>query len=192
MILRKLFIGLGMAFFVSACSDIKVPDLNPFSKDVPPPSCPSVRVLGDAKTITKFREGEGRDLIDILFEGKLLDISGACAYEIDNETLEGILTMEVAPVIAASRGPADRTRTAGFEYFVALFDDKRTLLSKETFAVRVSFAGNVTRLAVKDEPVLLEVPLKEALKGGAYEVIVGFTLNKEELHYNRRRGRSAL
>ncbi|MDP6804266.1 MAG: hypothetical protein QF902_02900 [Rhodospirillales bacterium] len=40
-------------------------------EDEAPPPCPRIAVVPDASTITKFRAGPGRDIIDILYEGNI-------------------------------------------------------------------------------------------------------------------------
>jgi hypothetical protein len=156
-------------------------------KEKPTPSCPRVSVLADAATLTRFRDGPGRDLIDIVFEGKIAGIDGGCEWDLDDDTGEGVLVIQFSVILEAARGPADRTRRAGLDYFVALTDAKRKLIDKQIFKIPVEFPGNETRLRLKDDIVTLKLPVKIGQAGGDFEVFVGFQVNRGELEDNRRR-----
>ena len=43
-------------------------------EEAAPPPCPLIAIVPDAGTITKFRAGPGRDIIDILYEGEIADV----------------------------------------------------------------------------------------------------------------------
>lgn len=171
------------ALALASCSS-----LNPFSEKLPPPPCPQTRVLADASDMTRFQEGAGRDVVDVLYGGRILDVIGACEHDIDKTTKAGSMTMELSPVVAVERGPADRSRVANFDYFVVLLDAQRRPVSRNVFTMKVQFEGNVTRIQHTDAPVTLNVPLKAGETGRSYEILVGFQLSKEDLEFNRTRG----
>ena len=157
-----------------------------FGEDAPPP-CPDVSVLADAASLTRFKEGPGRDLIDVLFGVEIADIQRACEYDIDDDTGEGPLTTEITVFFRAERGPADRQREGRFKYFVTITDAGRNVLNKGSFGLLVEFPDNLTRTNVADEPVTMVIPLKANQSADDFRIIVGFELTREELELNRRR-----
>ena len=145
-----------------------------------PPVCPRVTVLGDGASVTKFRDGTGRDLTDVTAQADIVDVAVECDY--DRTGVD--VAMQVA--IAATRGPADRARVADFDYFVAVADAQRNILAKEVFRVRVQFPQSQSRVGQVEE-IAPRIPLKDRAQGGTYQIVVGFQLTPEELEWNRTR-----
>jgi hypothetical protein len=143
------------------------------------PACPSSAILSDASKVTRF-QGAGRDLTDVVNQGEILEIGVSCKYE-KNAV---VLTLQVA--VAGQRGPADRTRKADFEYFVAILDPAGNIVTKEPFRVNFDFPPNRERLAIVDE-LEPRIPLKDLAQGPGYGVRVGFQLTQDELDWNRKR-----
>lgn len=168
-----------MTLGLSACDSMKI-----WRKAKPEP-CPRVTVLKNASELTRFKEGLGRDLIDVLFEAKFTDVLSLCKYDVDYDTRAGLIEVKVAPVIAAMRGAADQNRYADVEYFVALVDDKREILQKNTFNMRLAFPGNLTQNEVRDEPVDLEIVTDGSKDGTNYEIYLGFQMTREEMAYQK-------
>ncbi len=157
--------------------------------------CPRVSILADAATITRFKEGVGRNLIDVDFKGALTDFKGSCGYDIDDDTGSGTLSMDLAVVMDLERGPANRDREIGFEYFISVTDSSKKVLNKERFNVKVAFPGNQTVLKWSedpDDPVILTIPLKAGERGKNFSIFLGFQLSPEEYQYNQRQGRTNL
>ena len=147
-----------------------------------PPACPRASIISDGATVTRFREGTGRDLTDVVVKGELVDVAVDCNY--DRRGVD--VALQVA--IAATRGPADRTRVADFEYFVAVADAQRNILAKEVFQVRFQFPPNQQRVGTVDE-IEPRIPLKSRDQGVDYQIIVGFQLTPEEIDWNRSQRR---
>ena len=84
------------------------------------------------------------------------------------------------------RGPADRSRAAEFDYFVAVADPQRNILAKEVFRVQFKFAPNEQRVGTVEE-IEPRIPLKARADGVDYQIIVGFQLTPEEIEWNRTR-----
>lgn len=148
------------------------------ASDEAPLPCPDVVRIVDASRMVGF-EGFGRDLTDVRFEADLEEMRLSCAY--DDAMLE--VTLEVT--MAVLRGPADRMRLAAIDYFVAITDEDRNILARETFDLKVPFEGNRTRILVTDE-VTPRIPLGPGKTGADYLIYVGFSLTPEQLRYNRR------
>ena len=145
-----------------------------------PPACPRATILSDGATVTKFRDGPGRDLTDVVAQAEIVDTVVECDY--DRTGVD--VAMQIA--IAATRGPADRARMADFDYFVAVADAQRNILAKEIFRVRIAFPETQSRTGTIEyiEP---RIPLKERAQGVSYQIVVGFQLTPEELEWNRTR-----
>jgi hypothetical protein len=145
-----------------------------------PPACPRASIISDGATVTKFREGTGRDLTDVVAQGEIVDVAVECDY--DRRGVD--VALQVA--IAATRGPADRSRVAEFDYFVAIADPQRNILAKEVFSVRFQFPQNQARTGTVED-IEPHIPLKNRADGVEYQIIVGFQLTPEEIEWNRTR-----
>jgi hypothetical protein len=145
-----------------------------------PPACPRASIIGEGASVTKFREGTGRDLTDVVAQAQIVDVAVECDY--DRRGVD--VALQVA--IAATRGPADRSRVAEFDYFVAVADPQRNILAKEVFRVQFKFAPNEQRVGTVDE-IEPRIPLKSRADGVEYQIIVGFQLTPEEIEWNRTR-----
>lgn len=144
----------------------------------PPRNCPAVRVLQDPGSLTRFKEGGGRDITDILFQAEFTGVAGDCL--IDDEDVSLDFTVQ----ITAERGPADTEKLANMSMFMAVQDPQRAILSRETFDIEVPFDGNQTRVTYVDE-FEARIPLASGDLAEDYTVYVGFILTREELQFNR-------
>lgn len=181
---RLAALGLGLAM-LAGCNSLNA--LNPFADKTPKPPCPRITIPADAANLTRFQPGRGEDLTDIQFEAQIGDIRFSCEHDIDKETRVGTLSMELTMILDASRGPADTTREATFQYFVTLLDQDRNILQKKIFPLKASFPGNFTRSRVTDDAVKFEVPLKAGQTGRDFLVYAGLQLSQVELDYNIRK-----
>lgn len=155
------------------------------SKNPPPGPCPRALILSDADSLTRFREGTGRDLIDIDFGGRIANVTSECDYDVD-KSKAGTMTVRVTPAFAVERGPANRDRKAALSYFVTLVDAKREPIAKSVFGIAAAFPANVTRQVLADTPIELKVPIRAGQSGRDFAVYVGFQLSEADLEYNRR------
>jgi hypothetical protein len=154
-----------------------------------PPECPPVSVLGDAASLTLFAPGPGRDLVDVDFRAELTDLRSGCIYA-KEEGGASKLVVAVAPVLVATRGPANEDRKADFQYFVSVVGPDADILNKQLFAVSVTFPGNSTRVDIvqDDPPVSIDLPIG-ADDEEYYQILLGLQLSEDELEYNRRAAR---
>lgn len=150
-------------------------------------SCPDYRVVADAAELVKFRDGPGRDLIDVDFEGAIVDVQLGCVTDVDRRTRRGTMEVEVTVSFDARRGPANRDRKARFPYFVSVVDRDRTILYREEFAITIDFPGNKTRLVFRNEPITLELPILRNRSSRDYSIFAGFKLTRGQLRFNRER-----
>ena len=175
--MRLLGLGLAAAALgISACAG---------GGEEAAPTCPSVIVVGDARQITQFLPGQGRDLTDIVLEASIVDFNGTCETD-TNDDVE-FVDVELNLTIEARRGPANSDRTGAYEYFVAIVDQGKNIRAREVFASDFEFEDGRTRLAAVEE-LTQEIPLRPGEAGQDYDIMVGFQLTREQLEYNRNRG----
>lgn len=153
----------------------------------PPPDCPRVSVLNEASTLTRFAPGPGRDLVDVDYRAEIADLRSGCRFATEEKQQIDKLVVAVAPVFMATRGPANESGRADFEYFVSVVGAGKEILNQQRFPVSVAFPGNSTRVEVRqdDPPVSIDIPLKDE-QTERLEIVMGLQLSRDELDYNRR------
>lgn len=189
---RKIFprtkpvaVAVLLGLLVSACSAVdRVSDA--FSDPLVLP-CPKYQVIAEAASLIRFRDGPGRDLIDVNFEGEIVNVQLGCISNISKKTRVGSMDVDVTLVFIASRGPANRDRKAQFPYFIRILDNSGRILWGENYTVNIDFPGNKTRLQFRTEPVVLELPIRKGWNHRSYLIMAGIKLNREELKFNRSR-----
>ena len=144
----------------------------------PPKPCPRVSILRDAGSLTQFKPGPGRDLIDVRFEATFGEMSLSCTYD------DNVITMIVGLQLFAARGPAADAPATELRYFVAVIDRAQRILVKERFVSNVEFPRNRNRAGVAEE-IAPRIPLRRDESAADYEILVGFQLSPAELEYNR-------
>ncbi|TNE38509.1 MAG: hypothetical protein EP348_04750 [Alphaproteobacteria bacterium] len=147
-----------------------------FGSPRPPLPCPSAEILPGADTITIFREGPGRDLVDVTYEGVLTAVSGECQYVDDDAAVDVSLILR----IDATMGPAAQARKQDFPFFVAISDKKGKILAKKVFSSPIEIPEERRRGAVQEE-IEQHIPLSAIQTGADFVVIAGFQLTKEQL-----------
>ena len=144
--------------------------------------CPRVSLLKEAETITRYRKGTGRDLTDVLYEAKVLDIKSSCKYLNERVRMEAIID------IVAKIGPASKGSSAQVPFFVAIIDSKKNIIAKRTFVSEAEFINGRRRAGVREEIDQI-LYLKKGEIGSDYEVVIGLQLTKSQLQHNRGRRR---
>jgi hypothetical protein len=177
---RRNMAVLFLPLLVSSCSgSVDTGIFNIFSSSEPQLPCPQVEILPGADTITIFREGEGRDLIDVRFEGALAPVSGNCQY-VDDDTA---VVVDLVLRIDAVKGPAAESSVQEFPFFVAIADQYGKVLAKKIFNSPIEIAGGQRRGAVQEE-IDQRIPLPGGKSGANYVIILGFQFTKEQ--FDRR------
>ena len=142
--------------------------------------CPSIMLLGEAERLTQFKEGEGRDLIDVRYEATISNLGLQCVFK------EGRVEVIASFDLVATRGPAARGRVGEFPFFVAVTGPEGGVMAKEVFSSRLEFGSNRRRSGVVEQIEEI-IPLAEGQKAEDFEVLIGFQLAPDQLEYNRRR-----
>jgi hypothetical protein len=178
------------ALIVSACStydNLSLDDINVFS-DPAPIYCPSISILANAERITLFKDGPGRDIIDITTEALIDDFRAKCTNQVDQDTYIGSVRVELSLGYTASRGPANVDGKFSIPYFVSVLDLQKNVLNKVNFTINDSYGGNRYRVTDYDEVVTLTIPVAPPLSGGDFLIYIGFQLTPEQMIYNKHSG----
>lgn len=174
---------------LSACDTISntIDNVNLF-KERPPLFCPSVSILGDSEQITIFKEGAGRDIIDIKTEALIDDFIAKCIYQVDDDTFVGKIIVELSLGYTASRGPANKEGTFVLPYFVTILDKDKNILNKAIFSVNSVFDGNRYRITAYDAPIAMAIPVAPPVTGQDFYIYIGFQLTPAQIKYNQQDG----
>ncbi|MCH8187511.1 MAG: hypothetical protein IIB66_02225 [Proteobacteria bacterium] len=148
----------------------------------PPLPCPVASIVSDASQATVFKDGPGRDLIDIRFEIEIDAIASDCDYNRAGDEI----TIRTGVRIVATRGPAAQDSDVAFSFFVAVVDRAQRVLARERFESALVF-GPAQRRAGAVEEIEEVIPLPEGMSGANYEILVGIVLTADQLEFNRLR-----
>ncbi len=144
------------------------------------PACPSVQTLAAADNVTKFRDGTGRDLTDVVMEAEIVGFNGFCETDIKERRVD----VDLIVTIDALRGPAVREGSTELAYFVSVLDGDGEILRKPVFRTTLEFDGNVGRVRAQEE-LTLEIPVSPEFVGSDYDILLGFQLTSDERAYNK-------
>ncbi len=146
------------------------------------PPCPQPVLIRSAEDVTLYN-GAGRDLTDMVLDGRITGLHGSCQLA----DRSGQLDVSVQVEMELARGPAAPTRALDVPYFIAATEGEQ-ILGKQVLAEHVVFPPNVDRVRATTGTVTLHLPISPQKSGAAYAINVGFQLTPEELQQNRTRG----
>lgn len=149
--------------------------------------CPKSWVIADAANLVRFRQGGGRDLTDVDYEGQITGVRLGCTTNVDKKTKVGTMDVDVNVLFDATRGPANRDRKALFKYFISVSDNDQKILYREALSLPVEFPGNRTRLQIQSDTITLQLPIASNRSSSYYLIFAGYELTREELEFNRTR-----
>ena len=159
-----------VVLFVAGCSN----------KPIPP--CPNVRVDSATSTLTKFKDGPGRDVTDVEYQAEIVGYKGQCVHHEDS--VDVIFDVD----FALAGGPAAKGGSAPLYYFVAIPQFFPQPVGKRIMDVDVKLpdkTSGVTRIT--ESNVRVTIPLKKDQPAAGFDVYVGFQLDAAQLDYNRSR-----
>ena len=174
------------ALLISGCETITetTENLNPFVEGISY-SCPESLVLADAATITKYRDGSPKDVLDLEFTGLIEFAEYECEWDIDPETRSGTLSIEMVPRVSAQKGAALTGDVFKAPYFVSLTDGNRQVITKSQFDLLARVPSDTQRFRLKDRKVEITTPVAQGQTDQNFIVYLGFQLTADELDYNR-------
>ncbi len=104
-----------------------------------------------------------------------------CGY---TDELLTVLEVNMDLEIAAVRGPANTSREAELQYFVAITDVRGTILNKQVFDVDIDL-GRVGETVTEEEGIWQKYQFQRGQSGKAYRVWTGFQMNDRDLEISR-------
>lgn len=163
-----IFLAAAAALAVSACAG--EPEVR---------ACPPAGSVSGVERMTSFRPGGSEDLTDVQFTARVDAVESVCEY--DDEGVE--VAMNVW--LVAERGPADTTREANLQYFVAIEDGPGNFTAKQIYDITLPFEGNRRRVGVLEE-VDIEIPTPADKSFADIRILIGLQITPEQVDYNRR------
>lgn len=139
-------------------------------------------VVRNASATTGYSEGSGRDVTDVVYSTRIANFTGSCEWNKDRTEVD----LDLRVLFETERGPANRSRKANFEYFVAIPAFYPAPQGKRVLPVEVLFPENVTRVRSGDT-IYLKVPIARNKVAGDYPIYLGLQLTPQQIEENRRR-----
>ncbi len=143
------------------------------------PACVPVGILAEGADLTSYA-GPSHDLSTLVTQASLIGVNGSCS----NAQQGHALHTEASVVISVLRGPAARGRDVTVPYFVALLHGT-SIVSKTDRSIEAHFPPNVDRLALRSDPLVLDLPISRRMNSDSYRLEFGLQLTPEQLAYNR-------
>ncbi|MDD9990512.1 MAG: hypothetical protein OXP75_01810 [Rhodospirillales bacterium] len=153
---------------------------NPFAD---PPPCPRVSILKEARLLTLYGDGPGREASDVAFVLELRSVSSDCDYDVGDQG--GGVEVTFALPIRATRGPAAASDRVSVPFFVAIADPTRQIIAKEVFTAQIAFEADSASAQTVEE-IEQWIPLGPGEFGVSYETLVGFQLTPAQLGESQR------
>lgn len=169
------------AVLLSLLSAIALAGCSGLADQNKPATCPQVKVLKDLGQITRYREGPGRDITDVLLEAQFTRVAGECNVDDDIVELGLIVNMQ------ARQGPALSADATAVNMLVAVTGKDKKVLSRRVMPVRFDFSNNQSTISYL-ERFLIDIPKTAAQKSEDFTVFMGYELSQEELEFNREGG----
>ena len=147
------------------------------------PACPVANVLPPTGDIVEYRPNStGRDLTDLVLQGKVTGITGKCQPGDRKNKLDVAVTI----MFEFARGPAMQGNAINVPVFVAVTEGDH-ILDKKVYAVSTAFPPNVDRTHFSSAAVDMSLPVAKDKSGAAYTILAGFQLTPQQLAANRAR-----
>lgn len=153
-----------------------------FGEKEPDKACPPVFLLKDARELTRFKEGPGRDITDIQVQVRIANYKGTCNYDDEEADIELGIDFTLEP------GPAAKGREFKFKYFVAIPAFHPRPEGKRVFDTTAKIE-DLRRRAVLHNDLTLKIPIPRKASPSKYAIYLGLQLTPTQLEYNRARSR---
>lgn len=143
------------------------------------PDCVPVGILAEAADLSTYA-GPSHDISTLVTQASIAGVSGTCS----NAQHGHALNTKASVVIGIARGPAASSRDVTIPYFIAVLHGSE-IVEKHALSIQAHFPPNVDRLALKSDPLILNLPISRAMSSDSYRLEVGLQLTPEQLAYNR-------
>jgi hypothetical protein len=169
--LTRATLVLGGLLALSACG--------PDNPDSFAPECVPVGILAEAADMSSYA-GPSRDVATLVTQASVSGVNGTCRDADKGHALH----TEASVVITVLRGPAATERDITIPYFVAVLHGA-DIVAKHNRTIEAHFPPNVDRLALKSDPLVLDLPISRRMSSDSYRLEVGLQLTPEQLAFNR-------
>jgi hypothetical protein len=139
-------------------------------------TCPQVYIVQDASRFVDWAPGEGRDLIDVRYDARIVNVEWLCTFLTDKDRVD----MEVRFAMRALMGPSAEANRVRLPYFVAVADPSGAIIAKEVFGIDIGFPGNALEIA-HIESVLQRITYNHIADAAHFTVYIGFQLSPAQL-----------
>jgi hypothetical protein len=142
--------------------------------------CPEVRVDSNTASLTKFRDGPGRDISDIEYQVEIVGFKGECV--VDNKEFEVTMDMD----LAVAAGPAGKPGPVPVYYFVAVPQFFPKPEGKKIFQFTYNVPGKATApQRLHESNIRVKIPLLKDQTAASYDIYLGLQLDPAQVEYNR-------
>ena len=143
--------------------------------------CPQPLTVQDAQSLTRFKEGPGRDPRDVMFEASLVNAGTKC--QLGRNKLE----VDVILRISVNAGPSVGTGVTRVPFFVRVIDANGTVVQGSDQLADYKLSAASPR-GLSQEEMAVGLPFSNLADLGGYRIAVGLKPSPQELDYNRRSG----
>ncbi len=152
------------------------------SSSEPAAQCPSAVILRSLANTAVFGPGTGRRPENVAFYGLLSEVATKCSAGPD------AMQAKFDVIVIGQRGPAAKGDTVDLPYFVAVTGPDQSVLSRNSFSVRIAFAPGKVRAGVTDH-IEETIPLR-GHRPSDLSIYLGFEQSPDAIEfYKRFRGR---
>jgi len=141
--------------------------------------CPQPLTVQDAQSLTRFKEGAGRDPRDVMFEASLVNAGTKC--QVSRNKLE----VDVILRIAVNAGPSVGTGVTRVPFFVRVLDANGAVVQGSDQLADYKISATSPR-GLSQEEMGVTLPYSNLSDLGGYRIAVGLKPSQQELDYNRR------
>lgn len=142
--------------------------------------CPYVKVLYDAARYVEL-QGNRQTIDAVGYTGEIQGIDADCSYVNPGDPIR--VRMRVN--FALGRGPQARGDANTYNWWIAVTERNRQVITREDFTLPVTFEGrDRTGMAVEVGEIVLPRG-NQSVSGSNYEILVGFQVTPEMAEFNR-------
>ncbi len=143
--------------------------------------CPPPLTVQDAQSLTRFKDGAGRDPRDVMFEASLVNAGTKCQLSRNRMEVDVILR------IAVNAGPSVGTGVTRVPFFVRVIDGNGGVVQGSDQYADYKISAASPR-GLSQEEMAVTLPFSNLTDLGGYRIAVGLKPSQQELEYNRRSG----
>ena len=138
--------------------------------------------MEQAKKVTYFAAGSGRDLTDISYDVDIIDVTYECNSDIDNDIT--MIDLEIDILFEIKRGPFFEGKKFRVPYFSVVTFSNKKILAKENFVIDGEFTSNQRNVLLIEE-ISQKIPIKANRSIASYRSLVGLQLSRNQLQEKR-------